>query len=128
MKAVFCALVVLTFACSGLAETELVPAVTVSTGSLRGSALGAGAVFKGIPFAAPPVGDLRWREPMPVKPWSGVRDATNFGAPCAQNPYFIPNAKDVSSEDCLFLNIWSPEWPSKSQKPVMVWIPGGGNF
>jgi len=85
-------------------------------------------VFKGIPFAQPPVGDLRWREPMPVKPWSGVRDATAFGAPCVQNPYFIRNAQEVSREDCLFLNIWSPEWPSKSRKPVMVWIPGGGNF
>jgi len=86
------------------------------------------AVFKGIPFAQAPVGDLRWREPMSVKPWSGVRDATAFGAPCAQNPYFIANAKEASREDCLFLNIWSPEWPGKSRKPVMVWIPGGGNF
>jgi para-nitrobenzyl esterase len=105
------------------------PVVAVTGGRIRGAALpNSGAVFKSIPFAAPPVGDLRWREPMPIKPWSGVRDATNFGAPCAQNPYFIPKAKEVSSEDCLFLNIWSPEWPSKSRKPVMVWIPGGGNF
>lgn len=105
------------------------PVVAVTGGRIRGAALlKSGAVFKGIPFAAPPVGDLRWREPMPVKPWSGVRDATNFGAPCAQNPYFIRNAEEVSREDCLFLNIWSPEWPSKSRKPVMVWIPGGGNF
>ena len=62
-----------------------------------------GAVFKGIPFARPPVGDLRWREPMPVEPWKGVRDATAFGAICAQNPYFVPNAAEISKEDCLFL-------------------------
>ena len=121
MKAALTALVVLTFAYSGLAETQPVPAVTISTGSLQGSALGAGAVFKGIPFAAPPVGDLRWREPMPVKPWSGVRDASKFGSRCMQS------GQDVS-EDCLYLNVWAPEWPAKSRKPVMVWIHGGGNF
>ncbi|MGD0966250.1 MAG: carboxylesterase family protein [Candidatus Acidiferrales bacterium] len=105
------------------------PVVAVTGGRIRGAVLpNSGAVFKGIPFAAPPVGDLRWREPMPVNPWGGVRDATKFGAPCAQNPYFISDAKEVSREDCLFLNIWSPEWPSRSRKPVMVWIPGGGNF
>src|SRR5256885_16368689 len=98
MKAVFCALVVLTFTYRSLAETELVPAVTISTGSLRGSALGAGAVFKGIPFAAPPVGDLRWREPMPVKPWSGVRDATLFGPRCMQG------GQDAG-EECLYLDV-----------------------
>jgi len=96
---------------------------------VRGAALDGGvSVFRGIPFARPPVGDLRWREPMHIKPWNGVRDAMVFGAPCAQNPYFVPNAREVSKEDCLFLNIWSPEWPIKSPKPVMVWIPGGGNF
>ena len=86
------------------------------------------AVFKGIPYAQPPVGDLRWREPMPVKPWTGVRDATAFGAICTQAPGGTPNAGEISQEDCLFLNVWTPEWPSRSRKPVMVWIPGGGNF
>ena len=88
---------------------------------MRGAALSHGAVFKGIPFAAPPVGDLRWREPMPVKPWQGVRDATMFSSHCVQS------GADVS-EDCLYLNVWTPEWPSKSRKPVMLWIHGGGNF
>jgi len=62
------------------------PTVAVSGGQIRGGALGqGGAVFKGIPFALAPVGDLRWREPSAVKAWTGVREATSFGAPCAQN-------------------------------------------
>ncbi len=104
-------------------------AVTVTGGQIRGTLLEkGGAVFKGIPFAAPPLGDLRWREPTSVKSWPGVRDATQSGPPCAQDSYFIPNAKAVSREDCLYLDVWAPEWPAKSNMAVMVWIPGGGNF
>ncbi len=98
------------------------PAVVVTGGKIQGAPLkGGGAVFKGIPFAAPPVGDLRWREPMPVKPWTGVREATNFGARCMQGGEGV-------GEDCLYINVWTPEWPSRSRKPVMLWIHGGGNF
>jgi para-nitrobenzyl esterase len=103
-------------------SAQQAPAVAVTGGKIQGSAFsGGGAVFKGIPFAAAPVGDLRWREPMPVKPWPGVRDATKFAARCMQN------GSDVS-EDCLYLNVWAPEWPSKSRRPVMLWVHGGGNF
>src|SRR5262245_14696022 len=106
--------------------------VTVTGGQIRGAMLEkGGAVFKGIPFAAPPVGDLRWREPMPVQPWPGVRDATTFGAVCVQRPgasVLVGPAAASSKEDCLYLNVWTPEWPSRSPKAVMVWIPGGGNF
>jgi para-nitrobenzyl esterase len=104
------------------------PTVKVTGGQIRGASLDKdGAVFKGIPFAQPPVGDLRWREPMPVKPWTGVRDATAFSAICPQTGPFVPNGA-TSKEDCLYLNVWTPEWPSRSRKAVMVWIPSGGNI
>src|SRR5919197_2893340 len=103
------------------------PTVAVTGGRIRGAILKDGvAVFKGIPFAQPPVGDLRWREPAPVKPWTGVRDAIAFGAPCAQNSG--GRMLENSSEDCLFLNLWTPEWPVTSHRPVMLWIHGGGNY
>ncbi len=103
------------------------PVVSVTGGQVRGGSLEkGGAVFKGIPFAQAPVGELRWREPQPVKSWAGVREATAFGPACAQNA----NGRmlENSREDCLFLNVWTPEWPVKSRKPVMVWIHGGGNY
>lgn len=101
------------------------PIISVSTGKLRGSRTrDGGAVFKGIPFAQPPTGDLRWRAPLPAKPWSGIRDATAFGPPCVQGGAEGAN----SSEDCLYLNVWTPKWPMKSRAAVMVWIYGGGNF
>ncbi|MEO8724562.1 MAG: carboxylesterase family protein [Acidobacteriaceae bacterium] len=111
------------------AATDSRPVVAVTGGQVRGTLLASGAVFQGIPYARPPVGDLRWRGPAPVEPWTTVRDAATAGPPCAQNPYFVPDAKETSREDCLYLNVWTPAWPAKSiHKPVMVWIPGGGNF
>ncbi|MGA2563081.1 MAG: carboxylesterase family protein [Steroidobacteraceae bacterium] len=105
------------------------PIVAVDGGRVQGAFLSAGgAVFKGIPYAQPPVGALRWREPLPVKAWPGVRAATSFGPACAQTPQLLPDIAKTSKEDCLYLNVWTPDWPSKSGKPVMVWIPGGGNF
>ena len=128
MKTIVAVLIVVVGSAASLAQSD--PIVTITGGQVRGVLLDAGgAVFKGIPYAHAPVGDLRWREPMPVKAWSRVRSATEFGAICAQKPSLIvPNAAELSSEDCLFVNVWTPEWPSRSPKPVMVWIPGGGNF
>jgi para-nitrobenzyl esterase len=103
------------------------PVVAVTGGSIRGGVLKQnGAVFKGIPFAQAPAGDLRWRPPAAVKPWTGVREAAEFGPPCAQNS--SGHMLETSREDCLYLNVWTPEWPAASAKPVMFWIHGGGNY
>ena len=102
--------------------------VNVTGGQVRGEPIEkGGVVFKGIPYAQPPVGALRWREPRPVERWAGVRDATAFGASCAQPTNTAVPAAEGSSEDRLFVNFGTPEWPSQSPKPAMVWIHGGGN-
>ncbi|MDP4215471.1 MAG: carboxylesterase family protein [Bacteroidota bacterium] len=84
--------------------------------------------FKGIPFAQPPVGDLRWREPQPVKPWDGVRKATRFGPRAMQRPIYsdMNFRSDGVSEDCLYLNVWTPAKSEKEKLPVLVYFYGGG--
>ncbi len=106
------------------------PFLTIETGNLaRGEADAAGVwSFKGIPYAAPPVGELRWRAPRPVTPWSGVRTADTFGPNSMQGPVFDdidPRPVGVS-EDCLYLNVWTAALGSDAPVPVMVWIHGGG--
>jgi para-nitrobenzyl esterase len=83
--------------------------------------------FKGIPFAAPPVGDLRWRAPQPVKPWQGERSADQFGPRCTQTSRLGPidPLNPRMSEDCLYLNVWTPANAATDKLPVMVWIYGG---
>jgi len=97
-------------------------AVTTADGCVRGKREGDVVVFRGIPFAAPPVGALRWRPPQPPAPWT-VRDAFAFGPSCPQLQSPL-NAGLIANEDCLTLNVWSPAGAAKL--PVMVWIHGGG--
>jgi len=102
--------------------------VTIDTGKLRGEAQSEVVSFKGIPFAQPPVGDLRWKPPQPAAKWQGVRDAVGYGADCMQVP-FPSDAAPLGmkpAEDCLYLNIWRPAHPAGKKLPVLVWIYGGG--
>jgi para-nitrobenzyl esterase len=105
------------------------PVVRIDSGRIRGAALADPAgvrVFRGIPYAAPPVGELRWRPPRAVRPWQGVRDCTEFAPICPQpKKKILREITGPRSEDCLSLNIWTAG-RAGDKRPVMVWIHGGG--
>lgn len=106
--------------------------VRIDSGQLQGVAEDGVVSFKGVPFAAPPVGELRWRPPQPVAPWTGVRQAVEFGPNCMQGQFGPPPGAGAPavrppSEDCLYLNVWRPANAARAAKlPVMFWIHGGG--
>jgi para-nitrobenzyl esterase len=104
--------------------------VKIVNGTLEGTVVPSTNIrsFKGIPFAQPPVGDLRWKEPQPVKNWTGVRQADHFGPRAMQKPVFgdMGFRSDGVSEDCLYLNVWTPSKSANAGLPVMVYFYGGG--
>lgn len=112
---------------SASALTQAQTRVNTPLGPVQGAAIGETGirVFKGLPFAAPPVGSLRWKAPQPPAPWTEVRDATAFGPACTQAAIYGDISFKEKSEDCLTLNIWTPAKPGQ-RLPVMVWIHGGG--
>jgi para-nitrobenzyl esterase len=115
---------------AGGAQNAAAAALTVEGGAITDVPPDPAGVrsFKGIPFAAPPVGKLRWSPPQPVKPWSGERSADEFGPKCMQTgqPGDVDPLNPLMSEDCLYLNVWTPAKSADDRLPVMVWIYGGG--
>ena len=115
-----------------LAFAAIQDPVHIQTGLISGAAGNdpAARVYKGIPYAAPPVGDLRWKKPQAPAAWQGTKQATEFSRACMQAPYpqgsIYYRPPEPMSEDCLYLNIWTAAKSAKERRPVMVWIHGGG--
>src|ERR1044072_6862965 len=109
----------------------MAPTVELASGQVSGSSEGPLSVFRGVPFARPPVGPLRFQAPRPPEPWTGVRDAVTFGPAAAQSAIdvtYVPGFSlwegiDSTGEDCLTVNVWTPGLPGR--RPVLVWMHGG---
>ena len=112
---------------AGLCVAQAPAPVKVKGGLVQGAVEDGLAVYRGIPFAAPPVGELRWRAPQPVVKWDGVKETVKFAPACIQGMMMGPGGSGPApSEDCLYLNIWSPAKSPRDRVPVFVWIYGGG--
>jgi len=109
--------------CAGYSKAEY-KVINIKSGSIRGTVEDGVSAFLGIPYAAPPTGELRWREPQANSPWDGTRDCTKYGPACPQPKTIFYNV-DNMNEDCLNLNVWTPSQSSGDKLPVMVWIHGG---
>ena len=120
----FSAILIVPFALCGASSLK----VKTESGAVEGKQDGAVRAYLGIPYAAPPVGDLRWKAPQPVAHWNGTRKTTEFTSRCMQGNAFpdMIFRDSGSSEDCLYLNVWTAAKDAKAKLPVMVWIYGGG--
>lgn len=126
MQKIYGALVWMTLSAQ-LGSPALAGTARTESGAVQGTQQNGLTVYRGIPFAAAPVGERRWREPAPVAPWRGVRKATTFAPACMQKGVSMPGESPPPvSEDCLYLNIWTPENGSGARLPVIAWIHGGG--
>jgi para-nitrobenzyl esterase len=129
MKPTFTILFLLLIAVNSLSQNKNLTIVKVDGGMIEGYLEDEIAVYKGIPYAAPPVGELRWKAPQPVNPWNGIRKAKNYGNACPQLKLPVKGFINADmSEDCLYLNVWAPTNAIDKKLPVMVWFYGGGFF